>query len=113
MGGSEEEAAAVFAEGRALTEGLGDRAATALLVGRYGLMRMSVVGSALDYVRYGEEAARLAQESGDPALRAAIGTFPAFGHFYVGDGGAVLDVVGTGSGGGRIGQCARQGDRRL
>jgi len=90
MGGSEEEAAAVFAEGRALTEGLGDRAATALLVGRYGLMRMSVAGSALDYVRYGEEAARLAQESGDPALRAAIGTFPAFGHFYVGDGEAVL-----------------------
>jgi tetratricopeptide (TPR) repeat protein len=90
MGGSEEEAAAVFAEGRALTEGLGDRAATALLVGRYGLMRMSVGGSALDYVRYGEEAARLAQESGDPALRAAIGTFPAFGHFYLGDGEAVL-----------------------
>ncbi len=90
MGGSEEEAAAVFAEGRALTEGLGDRAATALLVGRYGLMRMSVAGSAVDYVRYGEEAARLAQESGDPALRAAIGTFPAFGHFYVGDGEAVL-----------------------
>ena len=90
MGGSETEAAAVFAAGRALTEGLGDRAATALLVGRYGLMRMSVVGSALDYVRYGEEAAHLAQESGDPALRAAIGTFPAFGHFYVGDGEAVL-----------------------
>ncbi len=90
MGGSEEEAAAVFAEGRALTEGLGDRAATALLVGRYGLVRMSIAGSALDYVRYGEEAARLAQESGDPALRAAIGTFPAFGHFYTGDGEAVL-----------------------
>ncbi|MBI3786602.1 MAG: AAA family ATPase [Deltaproteobacteria bacterium] len=90
MGGSEAEAAAVFAEGRALTEGLGDRAATALLVGRYGLMRMSVAGSALDYVRYGEEAACLAQESGDPALRAVIGTFPAFGHFYVGDGAAVL-----------------------
>jgi class 3 adenylate cyclase/tetratricopeptide (TPR) repeat protein len=90
MGGSEAEAAAVFAEGRALTEGLGDRAATALLVGRYGLMRMSVAGSASDYVRYGEEAATLAQECGDAALRAAVGTFPAFGHFYVGDGEAVL-----------------------
>ena len=54
-------------------------------------MRMSVAGSALDYVRYGEEAARLAQECGDPALRAAIGTFPAFGHFHAGDGRAVLE----------------------
>jgi adenylate cyclase len=90
MGGSEEEAAAVFAEGRALTEGLGERSATALLVGRYSLMRMSVAGSAIDYVRYGEEAALLAQGSSDPALRAVVGTSPAFGHFYVGDGRAVL-----------------------
>ena len=66
MGGSEAEAAAVFAEGRALTEGLGDRAATALLVGRYGLIRMSVAGSALDYVRYGEEAARQGADEGAP-----------------------------------------------
>ncbi|MBI3386362.1 MAG: hypothetical protein HY027_01355 [Deltaproteobacteria bacterium] len=91
MGGSEEEAAAVFAEGRALTEGLGDRAATALLVGRYGLVRFSVAGSAHDYVRYGEEAALLARECGDPGLRAAIGTFPAFGHFHGGDGRAGLE----------------------
>jgi len=92
----------VFAEGRALTEGLGDRSATALLVGRYGLMRMSVAGSASDYVRYGEEGATLAQECGDAALRAAVGTFPAFAHLHVGDGRAmlkwsarVLDEVGA------------------
>jgi len=102
MGASEAEAAAVFAEGRALTEGLGDRSATALLVGRYGLMRMSVAGSAIDYVRYGEEAAALAQECGDASLRSAVGTFPAFGHFQGGDGRAmlkwsarVLDEVGS------------------
>jgi hypothetical protein len=41
MGGSEEEAATAFAEGRALVESLGDRAALALLVGRYGLMTAS------------------------------------------------------------------------
>ena len=102
MGGSEEEAATVFAEGRALNESLGDRAATALLVGRYGLMRMSVAGSATDYVRYGEEAALLAEGCRDPALRAVIGTFPAFGHVFWGDGegmlkwsARVLDEVGT------------------
>jgi class 3 adenylate cyclase/tetratricopeptide (TPR) repeat protein len=102
MGASEEEAATVFAEGRSLIEGLGDRSATALLVGRYGLMRMSVAGSASDYVRYGEEAAALAQECGDAALRAAVRTFPAFGHMHAGDGremlkwsARVLDEVGS------------------
>src|SRR5262249_61256858 len=57
MGGSEEEAAAELAEGRALVESTEDRSALALLVGRYGLMRFSVAGSGRDYARYGEEAA--------------------------------------------------------
>jgi adenylate cyclase len=102
MGASEEDAATVFAEGRSLIEGLGDRSATAMLVARYGLMRMSVAGSTTDYVRYGEEAATLAQECDDTALRAAVCTFPAFGHVFLGDGremlkwsGRVLDAVGT------------------
>jgi len=102
MGTSEEEAATAFAEGRSLIEGLGDRSATALLVGRYGLMRMSVAGSARDYARYGEEAATIAQECDDAALRAAVGTYPAFGHVFLGDGremlkwsARVLDEVGT------------------
>jgi adenylate cyclase len=91
MGGSEAESAAVYEEGRALAERSGDRPALALLAGRYGLMRVSVAGSALDYVRYGEEAALLAQECDAPALRAAIGTFPALAHVVAGDGRAVLD----------------------
>src|SRR5262249_10576832 len=91
MGGSEEEAAAAFAEGRALVESLGDRPALALLVGRYGLMRFSVGGSAGDYARYGEEAALLARACGDPALRVAIGTLAAYGHFHVGEGRAALE----------------------
>jgi tetratricopeptide (TPR) repeat protein len=91
MGGSEAEATAVYEEGRALAERSGDRAAAALLVGRYGQIRINVAGSALDGVRYGEEAARLAQECEDPALRAAIGTFPAFAHNVSGDGRAMLD----------------------
>ena len=91
MGGSEAEAAAVYEEGRALAERSGDRRALAILVGAYGLMRNSVTGSALDYVRHGEEAALLAQECDDPALRAAIGTFPALAHVVAGDGRAVLD----------------------
>jgi tetratricopeptide (TPR) repeat protein len=90
MGGSEEESKAVFAEGRSLAEKAGDRPALARLIGFYGLMQAQQTGSALDYVRYGEEAAEIAAECDDPALRAAIGTFPAFGNFYVGDGRATL-----------------------
>jgi tetratricopeptide (TPR) repeat protein len=104
MGASEEEAAAVYAEGRALAERSGDRRALALLVGTYGFVRGTVGGSVLDIVRYGEEAARIAAECDDPALRAAVGTFPAIGHAYAGDGRAtlewtarVLEEVGTDS----------------
>ena len=106
MGGNEEEAAAVFEEGRALTEHLGDRRALALLVGRYGLIRMSVGGSGRDYVRYGEEAALLAEECGDRDLCSVrtllLGRWP---------GGA--RVGGAGPGGGGNGRRAGQGDRRL
>jgi tetratricopeptide (TPR) repeat protein len=91
MGGSEEEAAAAFAEGRALVESLGDRAALALLVARYGLIRFSVCGSGGDYARYGEEAALLARECDDPALRAAIASLSAYGHFHAGKGRPALE----------------------
>ena len=90
MGGTEEEAAIVYEEGRALAERLGDRRALAMLVGLYGLVRVMVAGSAHDYVRYGVEAALLA-EDGDAALRAAVGTFPAFGHYYSGKGQPALE----------------------
>jgi tetratricopeptide (TPR) repeat protein len=89
VGATEAETAAVYAEGRALAERTGDRRALALLVGSYGLTELG--GSALDYVRYGEEAAEIAAECGDPALRAALGTSPAYGHFWVGDGRAMLE----------------------
>src|SRR5262252_2594488 len=102
MGGSEEEAATAFAEGRALVESLGDRPALALLVARYGLIRFSVAGSAGDYARHAEEAALLARACGDPTLRVAIGSLAAYGHFHVGEGRAalewsarVLDEVGS------------------
>jgi adenylate cyclase len=90
MGGSEEESARIFSEGRELAERLGDRHTLARLVGSYGLMRAQRSGSASDYIRYGEEGSEIAAELGDPALRAGIGTYPAFGHFYAGRGNDVL-----------------------
>ncbi len=90
MGSSDEETAAVFAEGRALAQRIGDRPALALLVALYSAVRNFAAGSALDYVRYGEEAGRIAAECDDSALRAAVGTLPMFAHYYAGDGRAAL-----------------------
>jgi class 3 adenylate cyclase/tetratricopeptide (TPR) repeat protein len=90
MGASDEETAAIFTEGRALAESIGDRPALALLVALYSAVRNFAAGSALDYVRYGEEAGRIAAACDDPALRAAVGTFPMFAHYYAGDGRASL-----------------------
>ncbi len=86
IGGSEDEAAAVFAEGRALAERTDDRPALALLVGHYGIVRATSGGSARDCVHYCEEAARIAEQIGNRALRAALGTYPAFAHQYAGHG---------------------------
>jgi class 3 adenylate cyclase/tetratricopeptide (TPR) repeat protein len=90
LGGSEEEFASVFAEGRALAEQIGDRPALAIMVGFYGAVRGFVGGSASDYVRYAEEAAGIAAACDDPALRAAVGTLLMFGHYFTGNGPAVL-----------------------
>jgi hypothetical protein len=76
--------------GRAIVEQLGDRRAVAMLVGVYSVVRCFAGGSAIDYVRYGEEAAGIAAECDDPALRAAIGTLPMFAYHFVGDGRAIL-----------------------
>jgi class 3 adenylate cyclase len=90
MGASDDETAAVFAEGRALTERIGDRPALALLVGLYSAVRNFAAGSAIDYVRYGEEAGRIAAECDDPALRAAVWTLPMYAHCYARNGRALL-----------------------
>ncbi len=92
MGGTEEEAKAVYEEGRALAERLGDQRTLAMIVGLYGLVRNMVAGSARDYVSYGVEAARLAQGA-DAALRAAVGTFAAFGYYYTGKGRLALEAA--------------------
>ena len=86
MGGTEEEVAALFEEGRGLAEQAEDSSALPLLVGQYGLVRYSVTGSARDYVTYGEEAATLVETNENASLRVAIWTFPAFGNWIAGDG---------------------------
>jgi class 3 adenylate cyclase/tetratricopeptide (TPR) repeat protein len=85
-GFSKGEAASVFDEGRALAERLDDRVLLAGLLGVYGVVRMSVAGSALDYVRYTEEAAQIAARTDNPELRAGIYIWPTFGYVFLGHG---------------------------
>jgi class 3 adenylate cyclase/tetratricopeptide (TPR) repeat protein len=68
LGISAEEAAALFAEGNALAQRIGDKRALAMLVTAYGVIR-SHFGSADEFVHSGRVATQLAQESGDAALQ--------------------------------------------
>jgi class 3 adenylate cyclase/tetratricopeptide (TPR) repeat protein len=92
MGGSEAEAREVFEEGRALAEQSGEHRELALLVGRYGQVCTNQ-GSATDGVRYGEEAVRLAETCGDPALLAALRSILCFAYMTAGDCRRLLDTA--------------------
>jgi class 3 adenylate cyclase/tetratricopeptide (TPR) repeat protein len=70
LGSSEEEAANVFTEGKSLASRLSDvRALTSLTIG-YGAMRLA--HGRKDHLAYAKEAVRLADESGDIALRRVV-----------------------------------------
>ncbi|HVZ08972.1 ATP-binding protein [Rhodopila sp.] len=90
-GFGETEASEVFEQGRALAEELGDRVRLAVLLGVYGVVRMSVAGSANDYVRYTVEAADIAAATGNPTLQAGIDIWPTFGYVFQGDGAKALE----------------------
>ena len=67
LGVSEEEAAIVFSEGKTLASRAGDLRALASLNAGYASIRLA--HGAEDHLDYAREAARLADESGDIALR--------------------------------------------
>jgi class 3 adenylate cyclase/tetratricopeptide (TPR) repeat protein len=69
LGASEEECERVFEEGRALAEQADDLGSLADLLANYSGVRGLNSGSASDYVRYAEEATRVADRTGDAELR--------------------------------------------
>jgi class 3 adenylate cyclase/tetratricopeptide (TPR) repeat protein len=70
LGGSEEEAAGTFAEGKALAERIGDPRLLAQLLSAYAAV-IGLCGDVQGYVNYGTEAARVADQSDDVGLKAA------------------------------------------
>ncbi len=88
---SETEAESVFTQARSLAERLRDSVRLAVLLGVYGVVRMSTAGSAADYVRYTVEAAEIAESTGNPTLQAGIDIWPTFGYVFQGDGVKALE----------------------
>jgi class 3 adenylate cyclase/tetratricopeptide (TPR) repeat protein len=84
LGGSEEETAAVFSEGRALAERSGDPAAVARLVGNYAMAR-SLAGSPADNVSGGLEMLRFAEQTDDAGLKLAAKGVLATAYYWAGD----------------------------
>jgi len=83
LGGSEEETAGTFAEGKALAERIGDPRLLARLLAAYGPV-IGLRGDVQGRLNYGTEAVRVADQSDDAGLKAACRTGMFTGLWYGG-----------------------------
>lgn len=77
--------AALFEEGCAAAEGVGDLRALAMLNAAYSAVRALNQGIAPDYVRYSKTAVEIAERTGNTSLRCATRSFLMFGYVYCGE----------------------------
>jgi hypothetical protein len=84
IGAAPAQSAEFFEEGCTAAERIGDLTALAMLNADYGTVRGFNHGIAPDHVRYTSEAARIADRTGDPALRCGTRTLLMFGYFWCG-----------------------------
>jgi tetratricopeptide (TPR) repeat protein len=83
LGGTEEEAAAIFAEGKALAERAEDIRSLAMLTVAYAAIR-GLTGHVEDWAELGSEALRLAEQAGDRGLQLAVRPPPTYALFMLG-----------------------------
>jgi class 3 adenylate cyclase/tetratricopeptide (TPR) repeat protein len=83
LGGTEEEAAAIFAEGKALAERAADPRSLAMLTVAYAAIR-GLTGHVEDWAELGSEALRLAERTGDRGLQLAVRPPPTYALFMLG-----------------------------
>src|SRR5215211_2534528 len=83
LGGTEDEAAAIFAEGKALAERAEDVRSLAMLTVAYAAVR-GLTGHVEDWAELGAEALRLAERTGDRALQVAVRPPPTYALFMLG-----------------------------
>lgn len=84
LGGTKDEIAAVFAEGRALAEQGGDLVMLARLGCNYAAIR-GLGGSPADYVAGTTEMHRIAQQTDDPGVKLVAKCDRAWAHYWTGD----------------------------
>jgi class 3 adenylate cyclase len=84
FGASEEECERLFEDARVLAERTGDLKSLASLMANYGGFRGISLCNTRDYIHYSLEAARIADESGDLALRAGARAYLIFGYQHGG-----------------------------
>ncbi|HVB78532.1 MAG TPA: adenylate/guanylate cyclase domain-containing protein [Candidatus Binataceae bacterium] len=84
MGASATQWAELFEEGCTAAERAGDLAALATLNANYSAVRGVNQGIAPDYVRYAREAVRIADRTGDAALRCGTRAYLCFAHAFCG-----------------------------
>jgi class 3 adenylate cyclase/tetratricopeptide (TPR) repeat protein len=85
LGGSEEDAARTFEEGCRLATRSGDRTSLSVLNGSYAALRGLNVGDVNDYVQYGQEAVKIADQTRDEALQYAMRTYLGFANDFAGN----------------------------
>ncbi|MFT5696642.1 MAG: hypothetical protein ACI9QQ_002624, partial [Myxococcota bacterium] len=90
QGLSEAECEQVFEEARALAESAGDKESLAALLANYGGFRGISLGYTEDYIRYTVEAARIADETDNLALRCGTGAYVIYAYWH---GGVVEEVL--------------------
>ncbi len=83
VGGTEEEAAAIFAEGKAMAERADDLRSLAMLTVAYAAIR-GLTGHVEDWADLGSEALRLAERTGDRGLQLAVRPPPTYALFMLG-----------------------------
>ncbi len=95
LGISEQEATAHYEAGRELAERSGDRLNLLMITGAYATVR-GVGGSIEEYGALAGEVDRLGIEIGDPALRMASLSVPAYAHWVLGRSAQSLSIVEEG-----------------
>jgi class 3 adenylate cyclase len=84
QGASREECEQAFEEARALAERAGDLRSLASLTANYGGYRGITLGITRDYIRYSLDSVRIADESGDLALRCGTRAYLLYAYFHGG-----------------------------
>ncbi len=84
LGGSEQASQAYFEDGKAMAERAGNDLLLATINGTYGSFRGVTVGDANDYVRFADEAVRIAINTGNRELECAMRAYQIWGYLFSG-----------------------------